>query len=83
MPSLHHPRSRERLIERYGERYRWQVIAVVAVGMMGAILPSSSFVVAIPSILRAFHASQAEGQLIMTSFMVASTIVMLPAFCCR
>jgi MFS transporter, DHA2 family, multidrug resistance protein len=64
---------------RYGERYRWQVLAVVAVGLMAGILPSGSFVVAIPAVLKTFHGGQSSGQLIMTSFMVTNTIAMLPA----
>lgn len=64
---------------RYGERYRWQVLAVVAVGLMAGILPSGSFVVAIPAVLNTFHGGQSSGQLIMTSFMVTNTIAMLPA----
>ena len=64
---------------RYGERYRWQVLAVVAVGLMAGILPSGSMIVAIPAILKTFYGGQSSGQLIMTSFMVTNTIAMLPA----
>ena len=64
---------------RYGERYRWQVLAVIAVGMMAGILPSGSFIVAIPAVLTTFPSGQSSGQLLMTSFMVTNTIAMLAA----
>jgi len=79
MNQVVHPQSRDALMARYGERYRWQVLAVVAVGLMAGVLPSGSFVVAIPAVLKDFHGGQSSGQLIMTSFMVTNTIAMLPA----
>lgn len=45
---------------------------------MAGILPSASFVVAIPALLQGFHTDQAEGQLVMTVFMITNTIAMLP-----
>ena len=76
--SRHHPQSHESLTARYGSRHRWQVLGVVAIGFMAGILPSGSFVVAIPALLQTFHAGQRGGQLVMTTFMVANTIAMLP-----
>ena len=58
--------------------HRWQVLGVVAVGFMAGILPSGSFVVAIPALLAEFHAASGSGQLVMTIFMVTNTIAMLP-----
>ena len=53
-------------------------MAVVAFGLMAGVLPGGSFVVAIPALLNTFHATQGEGQLVMTIFMVTNTIAMLP-----
>ncbi len=78
MSSARHCQDREALLARYGERYRWLVLAAVSVGLVAGILPSSSFVVAIPSLLETFHAGHSQGQLVMTSFMVTNTIAMLP-----
>jgi len=58
--------------------HRWQVLGVVAVGFMAGILPSGSFVVAIPALLAEFHAAPGSGPLVMTIFMVSNTIAMLP-----
>jgi MFS transporter, DHA2 family, multidrug resistance protein len=74
-----HPLSREALMARYGGRYRWQVLFVVAVGVMGGILPSASLVVAIPRLLQEFQLPAADGQLVMTAFLAANTTAMLPA----
>jgi MFS transporter, DHA2 family, multidrug resistance protein len=74
-----HSKSREVLMARYGNRYRWQVLAVVAVGVMGGILPSASLVVAIPQLLQEFRLPSADGQLVMTAFLAANTTAMLPA----
>jgi EmrB/QacA subfamily drug resistance transporter len=74
-----HPLGRESLMARYGGRYRWQVLAVIAVGVMGGILPSSSLVVAIPRLLQEFNLPSGDGQLVMTAFLAANTTAMLPA----
>ena len=73
-----HPMESEALAARYGERYRWLALAVVSIGLVAGILPSSSFVVAIPALLAAFHVAPSHGQLVMTSFMVTNTICLLP-----
>lgn len=54
------------------------MLLVVAIGFMAAILPGTSFVVAIPALLRTFHVGQHSGQLVMTAYMVTNTIAMLP-----
>jgi DHA2 family multidrug resistance protein len=79
VPEPLHPQDREVLIARYGDRYRWQIMAVISLGIVAGILPGGSFVVAIPALLEAFHAGHVEGQLVMTIFMVTNTIAMLPA----
>ena len=67
------------LIAKYGDRYRWQIMAVISLGIVAGILPSGSFVVALPALLEEFHAGHVEGQLVITIFMVTNTIAMLPA----
>ncbi|HQR05073.1 MAG: MFS transporter [Proteobacteria bacterium] len=64
---------------RYGRGYPWWVMGIVALGLIAAILPSSSFVVAIPALMAEFHVSQEDTHLIVTAFMVANTIAMLPS----
>ena len=74
-----HPMDRDALMARYGPRYRWQVLFTITVGAMAGVLPSSSMVVTIPSLLRDFHLPSGDGQLVMTGFLAANTTAMLPA----
>ena len=60
------------------ERHKWQVMAVIALGTIGAVILSTSFNVAVPALMKHFHIGNDEVQLTVTSFMVASTIAMLP-----
>lgn len=60
------------------ERQKWQVMAVIALGTIGAVILSTSFNVAVPALMAYFHVGNDEVQLAVTSFMVTSTIAMLP-----
>ena len=78
MPSTANPLDKEVLYVRYGERYKWYVMAVVALGTIGAVLLSTGFNVAVPALMKHFGIGGEEVQLAVTSFMVANTIAMLP-----
>lgn len=78
MSSAPSPFAREVLQARHGERYKWLVMAVIALGTIGAVLLSTGFNVAVPALMRHFRIGSEEVQLTVTSFMVASTIAMLP-----
>lgn len=60
------------------ERHKWYVMAVIALGTIGAVILSTSFNVAVPALMQHFHIGNDEVQLAVTSFMVTSTIAMLP-----
>ncbi|MBV2234917.1 MAG: DHA2 family efflux MFS transporter permease subunit [Sterolibacterium sp.] len=60
------------------ERHKWYVMAVIALGTIGAVILSTSFNVAVPALMAHFHIGNDEVQLAVTSFMVTSTIAMLP-----
>lgn len=73
-----HPLDKESLIARYGERYKWYVMAVIALGTIGAVILSTSFNVAVPALMAHFAIGNDAVQLAVTCFMVASTVAMLP-----
>lgn len=75
----HHPLSGESLRSRFGERYKWLVMSVVATGTVAAVLLSTSFSIAVPVLMQHFRIGQDEVQLVVTAFMVANTIAMLPS----
>ena len=60
------------------ERHKWYVMAVIAFGTIGAVILSTSFNVAVPALMAHFRIGNDEVQLAVTSFMVTSTIAMLP-----
>lgn len=60
------------------ERHKWVVMFVIALGTIGAVILSTSFNVAVPALMAHFHVGNDEVQLAVTTFMVASTIAMLP-----
>lgn len=64
---------------RFGPSYKWFVLAVISMGIMAAILLSTSFTVTIPALMQYFAVGQTEVQLVITAFMVANTTAMLPA----
>lgn len=60
------------------ERQRWLVLVIIAIGTIGAVVLSTSFNVAIPALMQAFQVGNDDVQLAVTTFMVTSTIAMLP-----
>ncbi len=74
-----HPLDIQTLEARFGKKYKWMVISIVAIGIVAAILLSTSFNVAIPVLMRHFSVNQNEVQFVVTAFIVANTIAMLPS----
>lgn len=72
------PLDQDSLTTRYGERYKWYVMAVIALGTIGAVILSTSFNVAVPALMAHFGVGNDAVQLAVTCFMVASTVAMLP-----
>lgn len=70
--------SRDELIQRYGERYKWLVLMIVGLGTVAAVLATTSFSVAVPALGRAFGIGQDRVQWAITGFMGALTVAMLP-----
>ncbi|MDR2679137.1 MAG: DHA2 family efflux MFS transporter permease subunit [Zoogloeaceae bacterium] len=67
------------ILERhYGERYKWFFLVVMALGSVSGVLASASFNVAIPAMMRHFHLVQSQAQWVVTGFMAAMTVAMLP-----
>lgn len=56
---------------------KWWVILTVAMGMVATILPSGTFNVAVPALMRDFGLGQDSVQLVITTFMAANTVAML------
>ena len=79
MPLLPVPQSSEALSSRYGSRYKWLAMLVVALGTIAGVLSTSSFNDAVPALTHAFSLGQEEVQWVMTGFMGAMTVSMLPA----
>lgn len=71
-------RSRDQLIERFGARYKWLALSVVALGTVAAVLSTTSFNVAIPALINHFGLGQERVQWAITGFMGAMTLAMLP-----
>lgn len=76
--NMPHSLNYQALHDRYGERYKWFVMAVIALGTIGAVVLSTSFNVAVPALMSHFGVGHDAVQLAVTCFMVASTIAMLP-----
>lgn len=60
-------------------RRRWWVMLVVSLGVIASVLPSGSFNVAIPALMRDFGLGHDSVQFVVTAFMVSSTVGMLAA----
>ncbi|MDT3672716.1 MAG: DHA2 family efflux MFS transporter permease subunit [Aromatoleum sp.] len=71
--------SRDELLARHGDRYKWLVLLVVGVGMIAAVLCTTSFNVAVPTLGRQFGLGQNQVQWTITGFMAAMTVAMLPS----
>ncbi|ANQ85467.1 hypothetical protein dqs_2437 [Azoarcus olearius] len=78
MPFLPPPLSRDELLARHGERYKWYALIVVGLGTMAAVLATTSFSVAVPALGQAFGIGQERVQWAITGFMAALTVAMLP-----
>lgn len=70
--------DQDRLLERFGERYKWLCLLVVALGTVAAVLSTTSFNVAIPALVARFGLGQERVQWAITGFMGAMTLTMLP-----
>ncbi|WP_214316653.1 MFS transporter [Nonomuraea sediminis] len=58
-------------------RYAWRVLSVVSLASILIALGSSSLNVALPEVVRHFHASAAAAGWMLLSFMLASTVLMV------
>lgn len=65
--------------ETLGPRQRWGIVMVMALGVVASVLPSGSFNVAIPALMADFGLGHDSVQLVVTAFMVTSTVAMLAA----
>lgn len=70
--------DKAQLLERFGERHKWLVLIVVALGTVAAVLSTTSFNVAIPALVARFGLGQERVQWAITGFMGAMTLAMLP-----
>ncbi|TCS36538.1 EmrB/QacA subfamily drug resistance transporter [Paucimonas lemoignei] len=71
--------SFDALSQRYGaHRYRWLVLLVLGLGAVSSLLASTSFTVAVPSLMKHFNVGQTQVQWTITGFMAAMTVGMLP-----
>lgn len=70
--------SREQLQARFGGRYPWLALTVVALGTVAGVLSTTSFNVAIPALVERFGLGQERVQWAITGFMGAMTLAMLP-----
>lgn len=68
----------EALSARYGERYKWMILFILAAGSVAGVLCASSFNVAMPALTGHFKLGQGQVQWAMTGFLAAMTIGMLP-----
>ena len=66
------------LVDRYGARYKWMALFTVAFGSIAAVLSTTSFNVAIPTLAQEFGLGQDKVQWAVTGFMAAMTVSMLP-----
>ncbi len=83
MTFLPRPRSRGRLLELHGERYKWLALLVVGLGMVAAGLATTRFAVAVPAMSAHFGIGQDRVQWVITGYMGALTVAMLPPSCWR
>lgn len=67
----------EQLRERYGNRYKWIVLATVMIGTVASILSSTIVNVAVPDLSHHFVLGQERAQWVSAGFMLAMTLSML------
>lgn len=70
--------SRDVLIARHGEAFKWLALTVVGIGTIAAVLATTSFNVAVPALGAHFRLGQHQVQWAITGFMAALTVAMLP-----
>lgn len=78
MTRFRHAVSFESLSRRFGERYKWIALFILALGTVAGVLCTSSFNVAVPALSRHFGVGQDRVQWAMTGFLAAMTVGMLP-----
>ncbi|CAB1370445.1 MFS transporter [Denitratisoma oestradiolicum] len=61
------------------QNQRWWVVLIVSLGVVASILPSGSFNVAIPALMKDFGLGHDSVQFVVTTFMVTNTVAMLAA----
>lgn len=69
----------ELLLARFGSRYKWLALSVVATGTIAAVLLSTGFSLAVPALKRHFGVGHDDIQWVVTAFLVANAIAMLPS----
>ena len=70
--------SRDELFARHGERYKWLVLLIVVIGVIAAVLATTSFSVAVPAMGAFWGMGQDRVQWVITGYMAAMTVAMLP-----
>jgi EmrB/QacA subfamily drug resistance transporter len=75
--SLPASETTDALFERYGPRYRWFATVTVLLGLIAAMVTTTTVNVAIHDIMGAFGISQDRGQWLMTGALAAQTVGML------
>ena len=62
-----------------GDYNKWQIMIVVAFGTIAAILSGNSLTVAVPALVKYFGLGTNSVQLVVTAFLMANTVSMLPS----
>lgn len=70
--------TQDALLARYGEAYKWIALAVVGTGIIASVLATTSFNVAVPALGAHFGIGQHQVQWVITGFLAALTLAMLP-----
>lgn len=70
--------SRDVLLARHNEAFKWLALVVVGIGTIAAVLATTSFNVAVPALGAHFGLGQHQVQWAITGFMAALTVAMLP-----
>lgn len=78
MRLLPESRSRQEMIDQYGDWFKWLALLVVGLGTIAAVLATTSFNVAVPALSDYFGIGQDKVQWVITGFMAALTVGMLP-----
>lgn len=60
-----------------GDRFRWMLLVTVTVGVIAALISSTIFNVAIPTLSQEFGIGQSRAQWVASIFMITTTVAML------